>query len=112
MRQRQRRISLRVTQTEYDRTEAAAVKDGLTLASYARLKLIDEPETRTRRRPRADVAALSKTHGELNRIGGNINQIARAVNASEPWGAAQLTEAIAELREALGLVRAAMGYAS
>src|SRR5580692_8204314 len=81
MRQRQRRISLRVTDAEYERTEAKAASDGLTLASYARVKLIDEPQTRTRRRPRADVAALAKACGELGRIGGNINQIARAVNA-------------------------------
>jgi len=111
-RKRSRVVGIRMTDAEYERTEADAAKDGLTLASYGRLKMVSEPQTRTRRRPRADVAALSKACGELNRIGGNINQIARAVNLGEQPCGADITQAMAELHEALRLVHAAMGFKS
>jgi len=53
--------------------ENEAENAGLTRSSYVREKLLAAPKTRSRRRVRADVAALAKLIAELNRIGGNIN---------------------------------------
>ncbi len=108
-RQKERRISLRVTGDEYAKVEAAATGAGLTLASYARLSLVDAPRTRTRRRPLVDVAALSKLLGELNRIGGNIHQILRRVNFGDTPVAHEFHEALQGHREIISEIRRAMG---
>jgi hypothetical protein len=108
-RQKERRISLRVTGNEYAKVEAAAKGAGITLASYARLSLIDTPQTRTRRRPLVDVAALAKLLGELNRIGGNIHQILRRVNFGETPVAQEFHEALKGHREIISAIRQAMG---
>lgn len=111
-RRRQRRISIRVTDDEYKQVEDAAVAKGLTVVSYAREHVVSAPQTRSRRRPHVDVAAFAKTYGELNRIGGNINQIARAVNSGDQLDAAAMGEAIDALRDTLDAIRAAMGFQS
>jgi hypothetical protein len=108
-RQKERRISLRVTGDEYAKVETAAKSAGLTLASYARLSIVDAPRTRTRRRPLVDVAALSKLLGELNRIGGNIHQILRRVNFGETPIAQEFHEALQGHREIISEIRRAMG---
>jgi hypothetical protein len=82
-RRKQKIVNFRATAEEYAAVEQAANEARLTLGSYIRETLLTTPKTRTRRRPLADVAALAKLIAELNRIGGNINQIARAVNCGE-----------------------------
>jgi hypothetical protein len=111
-RRRGQRIAPRVTPEEYAEVDAKAEAAGLTVSSYARQVLLESVKTRSRRRPRADVATLARFCGELNRIGGNINQIARAVNLGELPCGADITQATGELREALRLVRVAMGFES
>jgi autotransporter translocation and assembly factor TamB len=54
---------------------------------------------------------LSRACGELNRIGSNINQLARAANMGGQLAGGELAAAMAELRQAIGLVRASMGFA-
>lgn len=110
-RKRQQRIAPRVTDEEFAEIDAKAEAAGLSVSSYAREVLLENARTRSRRRPRADVAILSRACGELNRIGSNLNQIARAVNASEPWSHDELNRTLAQLRDALQDVRAAMGFA-
>lgn len=110
MRKRQQRIAPRVTDEEFAEIDAKAEAAGLSVSSYAREVLLQNARTRSRRRPRADVAVLSRACGELNRIGSNINQIARATNRGEPLVSNEITQAMTELREALNLVRAAMGF--
>lgn len=111
-RKRQQRIAPRVTDEEFAEIDAKANAAGLTVSSYARKILVADARTKSRRRPRADVALLSRTCGELNRIGSNINQIARAVNGGEAWSGGELGTTMTELRGVLALVRAAMGFES
>ena len=108
-RQKDRRISLRVTDEEYARVNTAAADAGLTLASYARTSLIDTPRTRTRRRPRADVSMLAKLMGELNRIGSNIHQVLRRVNFGDTPVSRDFMEALQGHREVISAIRRAMG---
>src|SRR5215469_27025 len=79
-RRKQRIVNFRATAEEYEEVEKAAKNAGLTIGSYIRRTMLTAPKTRMQRRVRADVAVLAKLIAELNRIGGNINQIARAFN--------------------------------
>jgi hypothetical protein len=109
-RQRQRIANFRVTAEEYATVEGAAKAAGLTLGSYIRGALLEAPTTRMRRRPRADVAALSKLIAELNRIGGNINQLARSANYGNPPEDALLQDTLARLLDLMKGARAALGF--
>ncbi len=110
-RQKRQRITLRLTAEEAELIRAAANADGLTVGSYIRTALLAAPKTRTRRRTLADVAVLAKLIGELNRIGGNINQVVRRVNFGETPIAAEFHQALAGHREIIAAIRAAMGLA-
>ena len=109
-RQKQRIINFRATEEEHTAVEEAAQAAGLTLGSYVRTTLLTTPKTRTRRRARADVAALAKLIAELNRVGGNINQLARSANYGNPPEGAWLREALAGLLEVMKDVRSVMGF--
>jgi uncharacterized protein (DUF1778 family) len=111
-RQKQRIINFRATAEEYAAVENEAENAGLTRSSYVREKLLAAPKTRSRRRVRADVAALAKLIAELNRIGGNINQIARAANYGGQRESEWLQKTLTLLLETMKGVRAAMGFES
>jgi hypothetical protein len=87
--QRVTRLTTRVTLAELAQASAA----GLTAAEFLRRL----GATVTPRRPRADDALLV----ELNRIGVNINQLARAANSGMPPASADLRAALAQLRGVL-----------
>jgi len=108
-RQRGRLLGIRLTAEEYAPLEQGAANAGLKLASHARELLVNAPKTRSRRRPLADVAALARLLGELNRSGGNINQIARAINLGETPLATQIRDVLATHQEILAAIREAMG---
>lgn len=108
-RQKQRRITFRMTAEEYATVEVAAGESEVTVGTYVRDCILKAPQTRRRRRPSTDVAALSRLHRELNRIGGNINQIARRVNFGETPIAAEFHDALKGCKESMAAIRAAMG---
>lgn len=80
-------MGIRLTEGEHDTLSAYSEELGLSLSAYMRavsldavgdsdvVQQINQPED-TR-----DDAALWELHTELNRIGVNVNQIARKVNA-------------------------------
>lgn len=109
-RRQQRIIGVRVTQETYDKISRAAESERLTVPSYVREFLIQAPGIRSRRRPLADVAALAALTAELNRIGGNINQIARAINQGDTPEGAWLRDALVCLLDTMKRVRGAMGF--
>jgi mobilization protein NikA len=80
VRKRCRRITYRITETEYAEVEAAASAAGLTLASYARARTVERPTTGTRRRVSVDVLALSRLLCAVNRMGGNLHQLVKHLN--------------------------------
>jgi hypothetical protein len=90
--------------------ENQAQADGLTFGSYVRTHLLKDVKTRSRRRPRADEAAIAKLYATLNRIGNNINQIAHAMNAGQLREAEALTKIEAEFTATLRAARLALGY--
>ena len=98
-RQRQRRLTYRITETEYAQVEAAASAVGLTLASYARWRTVDAPTTRARRRASVDILAIARLLAAVHKAGVNLHQIARHLN----FGGMPFEK---ELQEVLALHRA------
>lgn len=68
-------ISARLTQAEYAKLQTVLAETGLTTSELVR-KLLNGCEVK-QRRPQE----LGALYTEINRIGNNINQIARSVNA-------------------------------
>jgi hypothetical protein len=103
-------VNFRATEEERAALENLAQAEGLTFGSYIRTCLLKDVKTHSRRRPRADEAAIAKLYATLNRIGNNINQIAHAMNAGQVQEAAALTKIEAEFTATLKAARLALGY--
>jgi hypothetical protein len=108
-RKKQHVVTFRASSSDLQAIESAAEEEGLTRGSYIREMLLKSPETRKRRRPLADMAVLPRLLGELNRSGGNINQIARRINLGETPLAAELRGVLEAQREAVAAIRTALG---
>jgi Bacterial mobilisation protein (MobC) len=111
-RRKQRIVNFRATAEEYAVVEQAAKSAGLTIGSYIRQTMLAAPKTRSRRAPRADVFVLAKLIAELNRIGGNINQITRASHYGEQPERAWLKATLGLLLRTMKCVRSALGFES
>ena len=106
-RQKQLRVTYRVTEAEYTEIELAASKAGLTIASFSRACILGAPITRARHRPSVDILALAKLQNELNRIGSNIFQLLRHVNFGRLIDTAdEIRQAFAGYREAIAALMA------
>ena len=79
--------------------EEKAGAAGLSLSAYGRACMLGDAGPRARRRLSVDRAALAHAVAEFNRAGGNLNQIARALNEllARDEGRGRLTELVAEL---------------
>jgi hypothetical protein len=110
-RQRQAAIRLRVTEDERAAIEARAEKAGLTVAGYLRACVFgkDTPQPRAAKRPTVDAEELTRLRYELRKIGGNLNQIAHALNQEKPFDAPAFAAIYAEHRAALVAVMKALG---
>lgn len=108
-RQKQRRITFRVTAEEYAALKDGADASGLTLASYVRGTAIAAPRTRQRRRPSVEVEALARLLAALNKVGSNIHQITKRVNFGETPMAQEFHEALTGYRQTVGAILATMG---
>jgi len=100
-RQRGETVTIRVTSDEKASLTAKASRAGLTLASYSRQTLINVAPPRQSRRPSVEAKAVAKLLAETGRIGGNVNQIARKLNAGNSADSA----AIAEIAGAIIVMR-------
>src|SRR5450755_1788859 len=103
-RKRDWRISSRVTAEEYAEVEAAAAARGLTLASHARLMLVNAPKTKTRRRASVEVATLAAMLGQVRKAGSNIYQILKRVNFGETPAGEEIRRAAKTCDEAAAAI--------
>jgi len=104
-RQRNPRVYSRVTADERRQIENDAAAYGMSVGGYLRWLAIERPETRTVRRPTADVRLLAQIKGQVGRLGGNIHQLLRLANRGEiPWNE-DLVTAAREVREFLATAR-------
>lgn len=79
-RKRQNQLLIRLTDDERVQLDQDADRVGATTASYARQVLVDAPIPKQSKRPAVEIELLRKTLAELNKIGSNINQLARSHN--------------------------------
>jgi Bacterial mobilisation protein (MobC) len=104
-RQRNKRRSVRFTAEEFNRIADKADNSGLGFAAFMRAAALDgHAGPRAQRRPPADHKALRQILGHIGRVGNNLNQIARALNAGEPVSVPELKQALAaylEIRRAI-----------
>lgn len=108
-RQRKKVLLIRLTEAEQAQLVEAADRAGLTLASYARKMLLSAPPPRQGRRPPADKVELGRIVAHLGKIGGNLNQLARAANTGVAVDGVALAEEMGELAVTRALLRAALG---
>lgn len=107
-RRRTKTYSVRLTPAEQER--AAAIRDhaGLPLSALIRRALFDTPLPRAARRPTLNHQAVARLLGELGKIGGNLNQAQKHINAGHPqWNVwEEAARALIDMRtacmEALG----------
>jgi hypothetical protein len=132
-RQRSACIPVKLTPADYQRVKAEAAAAGMSAAGYlasGRLgaETADRPRLRVRSRlPKLDTELLARNNAELNHIGSNENQRARALNELRMYareiGADRLERLIADdleqtraiiddIRRTLAANRRAFGYDS
>lgn len=75
---RRRRIYVRVTENELTRIRSRARKAGMSISSFARMRLLGDAEARPTLD--IDIAELRKAFADLKHAGSNLNQCARALN--------------------------------
>lgn len=98
---RTRRVSMSLTEVEYQAWTVAA--EGNRLSVWARERVQEQLEADT---PRAGEAQeLAKIRADLARVGSNLNQLMRAVNQGQVVPTPQLYEAVDALAQELGAVR-------
>ncbi len=93
-RQRTETIYARVTPEEKAAVIDRADKAGMAVAAFMRAVALGNAGPRAQRRPPVDHVALRQLLGELGRVGNNINQIARTMNAGEAPDVPELREAL------------------
>ncbi len=94
----------RLTAAELATVRSAAEAAGVSIADYARQKLVKKPPRSTRKRHRADAAELAAILAQLGKIGSNLNQLARLANQGHFPAVAVLRPALDDL----GVMRAAL----
>lgn len=98
-RQKQRRMTFRLSEDEYQQLESYAEREGLTIGSYVRSRVLTTPTTRAIRRPVAEVELLRRFLSELHKLGSNHNQIAKRINMGETPLATELRSSLAACGE-------------
>ncbi|HEV2521692.1 MAG TPA: plasmid mobilization relaxosome protein MobC [Candidatus Acidoferrales bacterium] len=93
-RRRTRQSLVRWTEEEFNAIAAKADKAGLAVAAFMRASALGDAGPRAQRRPPADHVALRQILGHIGRIGNNLNQITRALNAGELVRVPELKEVL------------------
>ena len=102
-------ITIRLSAEERAQLDERAARAGLMIGSYVREAVFGKPMPRQVRRPPVEKQELARLLGALGRIGGNINQLARAVNTGDEADRTALYGAWADLRAMRDAVLKALG---
>ena len=99
--------ALRLSESELVLLQARAAESGLSVSSYLRASALGDAGPRARRAPTIEKELLGAAIAELNRVGNNINQIARALNIGKDYDDDFLRFSVEEMRSVLtGLLKA------
>jgi hypothetical protein len=102
---REKSFPIRLTDEEYSKLTRRADALGLSRAAYIRSKALGEAGPRSQKVPRAGTKDLAKLLAEVNKIGSNINQIARALNRGRDFEKEFAHTLVDRIRELQDLVR-------
>ena len=106
---RKRILPIRLSDEEHAVIDEAAERAGLVVSSYARQALLGAPPPRQVRRPAVERRELARLLGELGKIGGNLNQLAKAANTGVVVFEGEIASALTGLREMRDAVLKALG---
>jgi uncharacterized protein (DUF1778 family) len=104
-RQRRQQLVIRCTDDERAGIAAAAERAGMTVGAFMRHQALGTAGPRAARRPVIQKMELAQVLGLLGRVGGNVNQLARAFNTDgttpAPAAWATVSADMHEMRDAL-----------
>jgi hypothetical protein len=111
-RQRQHVVQFRTDDAELAELRRRAWDSGrLSVGAFCRKRALGDPGVRHAHGPAPpDIRLLALNNAELNRVGNNLNQIAKALNRCDDIDPTELRAAITELQEVLTANRRALGY--
>jgi hypothetical protein len=108
-RRRQHVVNITFDDTEFMQTQEKASASGLSLAGFGRAAMLGSPGPRARRRPPLNAELLAYAVAQLNRVGNNLNQLNKRLNAVQAAGAGEAAVAIAETRAAIRQICETLG---
>jgi hypothetical protein len=109
-RQRVHKVDTRWDGIEHASLAAAAQTAGLSKGAYIRALVLGCPGPRARRSPSVDIEALARAIAALNKVGANLNQIARILNMGGSVSIAHASyTALAETRAAVAEILQLVG---
>ncbi len=103
-------FSIRLSDDERAEIVRRADAAGLSIGGYWKSAVFNLPPPRKSHRPSVDRVELAKLLGQLGRVGNNINQLARTLNAEGSVEIPELTQALKELTDMREAVMIALGY--
>lgn len=108
---RQKNLFIRGRVNEEEKKEVVekASKAGMTEGEFVRSRCLDKVKTRAARRPTVELENLSRLLGELGKVGSNLNQIAKTLNAGGWASGNEVNKALRELQGVSAAILDAMG---
>jgi hypothetical protein len=107
-RQRELTVTVRLTQDERDTLDDLSSRSGLAIGAFMRAAAFGNSGPRAQRRPPADHVALRQILGQCGRIGNNLNQIAKHLNAGGYPDIPELLAALSFFPDIRRAIRAAL----
>ena len=108
-RQRTRMITFRLTDDEYTRFQDRAMRAGLAVGAFARAAGLNEPGPRARRRRPVEHTTLVQLMATMNRVGNNLNQLARNTNLGLDIDVPELRDALHNYHAVIEAIYEALG---
>jgi hypothetical protein len=102
-------LTIRLSAEERAAIDEAAERAGLMPGSFARQALLGGPVPRPVRKPPAERRELVRLLGELGKIGGNLNQIAKSLNTGVLVYESEIGAALRGLMELRDAILKALG---
>ena len=107
-RQRDRTVTVRLTEDEHASLASLSSRSGLAAGAFMRAAAFGDSGPRAQRRPPVDHQALRQILGHCGRIGNNLNQIAKHMNAGGQPEMEELREALTAYRDIRTAILAAL----
>jgi len=108
-RQRTETLFARVTPEEKSAFVARADRAGMASAAFMRALALGDARPRARRRRPVEHQALVQALATLNRVGNNLNQIARNTNRGMDIDVPQLRDALHQYHQVIAAIYEALG---